>query len=271
MNYQTIYLLEVMIKKLTLILFLLITAKGAFANDCFPKKNNLDLVYDKANLLSKSEAQQINSFLTNVSNQTSNQIVVVIQKDLCGEEPSMFATELGQQWGVGRDGEDNGIVILLKYTGVPGENKAFIAVGYGLEGVIPDATAKLIVENEMLPYFKKDRYADGLKAALNVIVPLVKQEFDYVAYEASNGNKKKGFPFFIIAIILIFILAKVNSARSYSRANGVDLWTAMMLGGMMGGSAGGRRGGFSDFTSGGGGFGGFGGGGFGGGGAGGSW
>lgn len=260
-----------MVKKLRFFLLFIFAVNGLIANSCFPVKSNSKMLYDEANLLSSNDAQEINSYLINVSNQTSNQIVVVIVNDLCGDEPAMFATELGQEWGVGRDGKDNGLVILLKYTGVPGENKAFIAVGYGLEGVIPDATAKLVVENEMIPFFKNDKYADGLKSALNVLVPLAKQEFDYVAYHNKAGKKKKPFPYIFIVVIIAVILLKFNNARTYSQTNGISLWSAFMLGGLMGGGSSRGRGGWNDFSSGGGGFGGFGGGGFGGGGSGGSW
>ena len=262
-----------MIKKLFVLNLLLFISYSGFAvNKCFPTKSDQKLVYDQVGVLSEAEYAEINNYLIDISNNTSNQIVIVIVDDLCGMDNSMFATELGQEWGVGRDGKDNGIVILVKPTKTNGPRTTFIAVGYGLEGVIPDATAKMIVENEMNPNFKKGNIASGLKAGLNIIVPLVKQEFNYVAYDAQTAKGKKGFPYLIIVVILFVIIFKIFSARSYARDNGISLWSAFMLGSLMNSRGGsGRGGGFGDFSSGSGGFGGFGGGGFGGGGSGGDW
>lgn len=261
-----------MIKKTLVLSLLFALIFNVKANDCFPKKSDQKLVYDQINALSASEYSEINNYLIDVSNNTSNQIVIVLVDDLCGMDKAMYATDLGHEWGVGRDGKDNGIVILVKPTGEKGTRGAFIAVGYGLEGIIPDATAKMIVENEMIPNFKQGKIAAGLVAGLNVIVPLAKQEFDYVAYDNSAKKQKKGFPYAILLVILFVIIFKVMGARSYARDNGISLWSAFMLGSLMNSRGGsGRSGGFGDFTSGGGGFGGFGGGGFGGGGAGGDW
>ena len=90
--------------------------------------------------------------------------MVVVVNDLCGMDKAMYATDLGQAWGVGRKGKDNGIVILIKPTGGKGQRRTFISVGYGLEGVIPDATAKLVVENEMIPNFKNRQFFREFKS-----------------------------------------------------------------------------------------------------------
>jgi len=253
--------------------FFLVFGSTAFANDCFPSKNDTKLVYDEVAVLTNSEYKELNDYLIKVSNQTSNQIVIAIVGDLCGMDKAMYAAELGHKWGVGRKGKDNGVVILVKPTGGKGQRRTFIAVGYGLEGVIPDATAKLIVENEMIPNFKSGNIYNGLKAALNVIVPLAVGEFNYVAYEKKSKKRKGKFPYMVVLIIGLVIISKVMGARNYAQQNGISLWSAFFMGSLLGGSYGGsgRRGGWDDFSSGGGGFGGFGGGGFGGGGAGGDW
>lgn len=264
-----------MIKKISLILFIVLsTLLQVEANNCYPEKSNSKLVYDESNVLSDAQEQELNNYLINVSNQTSNQIVVLILDDLCGDPASAFSVNIGHDWGVGRDGKDNGIVLLVKPTNNDqGKRETFIAVGYGLEGIIPDATAKTIVDQEMIPNFKKKDFYTGIASALNVIVPLVKQEFDYVAYDNKISKRSKGIPFLFIIVIIIMILSKVFGARSYAQRNNISFWSAIMMGNIIGSSFGGsgRSGGYNNFTSGGGGFGGFGGGGFGGGGAGGDW
>lgn len=251
----------------------------AAAEDCFPEqdKTNRILVYDKANILSAAQVSSLNQRLISTSNNTSNQIVVVFTDDLCGMDKAMYATELGQSWGVGRKGEDNGVVIVVKPKRAGGRGEVFIAPGYGLEGVIPDATAKMVVDNEMIPFFKQNDYFRGVDAALDVIIPLAKQEFNYQAYEQKVSKKRRGrsssFYWLILVFGIFFILSKLFSARSYAERNNMSFWSAFMMGSFLGGGLGGgsHRGGWDNFSGGGGGFGGFGGGGFGGGGSGGSW
>ena len=246
--------------RISAIFFFLVIAFSVKANECFPIPNDRQLVYDVSDVLSPQEEQVLNQRLVKISNETSNQIVIVVVDELCGMDKAQYATELGHEWGVGRKGKDNGIVILVKPTKIDGPRTTFIAVGYGLEGVIPDATAKLIVENELNPRFKEGQFYQGFTAALDVIIPLAKEEFDYVAYEEKAGGKP-GIPwFFIVLLILFFVVG--------SRRGGGNFLTAFFLGSLLGG---GRGGSWNDFNSGGGSFGGFGGGGFGGGGAGGDW
>lgn len=262
-----------MSKKFGIILvFLLATVSTTFAKDCYPNKSNRDLVYDNTGSLNSTEKQQLNSYLVNLAAQTSNQIVVLILGDLCGSDASMFATEIGHDWGVGGK-EDNGIVLLVKPTGGKGNRKTEIAVGYGLEGAIPDATAKLVIENEINPQFKKGNIFGGIKAGLEVLVPLAVGEYNSVAYTKRVQKRRGGTGYLIILVVIVVILSKVFGARNYAQRNNTSLWTALFMGNMLGSSYGGsgRSGGFNDFNSGGGGFGGFGGGGFGGGGAGGDW
>lgn len=273
------YLLMMLNKVITVLLVLAGSSSVQAQNDCFPKqdKTNRTLVYDASNVFSQSEESRLNSRLINISNNTSNQIIVVAVNDLCGMDKAMYATELGQKWGVGRKGKDNGLVILIKPTGGKGQRKTFIAVGYGLEGIIPDATAKMIVENEMIPNFKKGSFYKGVDAALNVIVPLAKQEFNYQAYtqRVNKSRKRRGGSMFYLLILfgVFYLLSRIFSARNYAQRNGMSLWSAFWVGNFLGGGFGGsaHRGGWDNFNSGGGGFGGFGGGGFGGGGAGGDW
>src|SRR5690606_25576733 len=112
------------------------------------------LVWQYTDLLSASEEQKLNGKLTNFARETSNRILVLIVDTLCGYPASDLAFEVGEKWGIGKDGFDNGIVILIQPTGPPGQRDWFIATGYGLEGAIPDLTAKRVGDNEMIPQFQ---------------------------------------------------------------------------------------------------------------------
>lgn len=231
------------------------------------------LAFSYAKLLSDSELARINDRLVAFARETSNQFLLVIVDTLCGMEASDLAFEIGERWGIGQQGFDNGLVFLVKPIGGAGDRKVFIATGYGLEGAIPDATCKRIVEEEVIPRFKQGRFAEGVEAALDVLIPLAKGEFDHRDY--GRQRVPWGLLLFILVFIAIMVLSWRKRVNSYARTNKLDFWTAMWLLSQMDQRhrgvfrSGHRSGGFGGSS--GGGFGGFGGGSFGGGGAGGSW
>ncbi|MBV6404442.1 MAG: TPM domain-containing protein [Flavobacteriales bacterium] len=238
-----------------------------------PRVEQDRLVFQLAPLLNATEEERLDRKLTRFAQETSNRILVLVVDTLCGLPPSDFAFAIGESWGVGAKGFDNGVVVLVKPTGPPGQRKVFIATGYGLEGAIPDLTCKRIVDGEIIPRFKEGDYYAGLDKATDVLMGLAKGEFDHTSYD----KPKVPWPLFVMLglVVLVVVLSLRNSARRYARTNDVDFWTALWLLNQTGRSHSGRWGGFTGGGGwrggGGGGFGGFGGGGFGGGGAGGSW
>lgn len=225
-------------------------------------------VYDLAGIIPQREQERINARLLKLAAGTSNRIVVVSVEDLGGMSPAEFAYELGESWGVGDARFDNGIVVLIKPSGQVGQRKVFIAVGYGLEGAIPDAVAKRIVEERMIPRFRENDYVGGVDAALDVLIPLAAGEISYRDLNQENGPSWLSVLFWFGGIVLLSLLFNSRhnggSGRGTYSGRGHSAGPFIWLGGFGGGSFGGGFGG--------GGFsGGFGGGSFGGGGAGGSW
>ncbi|MGE0077246.1 MAG: YgcG family protein [Bacteroidales bacterium] len=227
------------------------------------------LVNDFAGLLDHDEWSRLESKLRAYHDTTSTQIYVVIVNDLQGYDISDYAFRIGEKWKVGQKGINNGVVIIIKPRIGNERGQAFIATGYGMEEIIPDAIANRIVDNEMIPNFKQNSYYAGLDAATDVIIDLALGK--YTAKQYQKGESPIAGIIFVVVFFLIIILSMGKHSRANSSALGrsVPFWIAMsMLGG------GGRSSGFGDFSSGSGSFGGFSGGGggsFGGGGAGGSW
>ncbi len=211
--------------------------------------------------LIKAQKEALEKKLIAYDDSTSNQVVIVVVETLDGYDANEYATALGRKWGVGNKDFNNGIVILISTGGKDGDRDAYIAVGYGLEGAIPDVTAKAIVENELIPHLKAGNYYRGLDETTDAIIKAAAGEYKaQVSYGSRNIKEKIGVgTIIIIIIILVILLAIRNNGGTYVSRGGFGGWT----GG--GGWSGGGR------SSGGGGFGGFGGGSFGGGGAGGKW
>jgi uncharacterized protein len=233
------------------------------------------LVNDFSGILSQSQISELERKLVDYNDTTSTQIVVVLVEDLSNYEVADFAFQIGESWGVGKAGSNNGAVILIKPKTERSRGKAYIATGYGLEGAIPDALAKRIVDVEMIPSFSQGDYYTGIDNAINAIIGLASGEFtaDKFAQEDIEGA---WFIPIIIIIIIIFLMKSSNSSNHIggSKSSGLPFWTALWLASQAGKSHSGSWGNFSGGSrgfGGGGGFGGFGGGSFGGGGAGGSW
>lgn len=222
---------------------------------------------DYASLVSPSTAQRLDQQLNQFERDTSEQILVAIYPKMDSDSSvEDYTVRIAQSWHAGIKGKDNGAVLFIFAE----SHQIYLQVGYGLEGPLPDALAKQIIDNEITPLFKRGDYDGGVTAGVNAILAATRGEYHGSGRTVAEGRQRRGLPPLAIfgIFIVIFALSMVRNARVYQnsghRGFGAGMLTGMFLGGGFGGGGGGG-GGF-----GGGGFSG-GGGGFGGGGAGGSW
>ena len=171
---------------------------------------------------------------------------------------------------------NNGVVILIKPKTPTSGGKVFIATGYGVEGALPDAMCRRIIENKLIPAFRTGDYEAGVWDALAVMMPILKGEYDaeeYMEQEDEMGAEDIIAIVFFLAIFLYILYWSSHGGGTGTGTGGRNTGTwggppIIFTGGSdWGGSS--RSGGFGGGF--GGGWGGFGGGSFGGGGAGGSW
>jgi uncharacterized protein len=219
---------------------------------------------DYAGVVSTATARQLDAELTQFERDTSNQIVVAIyphmQSDSSIED---YTVRVAQAWHVGQAERKNGAVLFIFSQ----DRKLFVQVGYGLEGVLPDALCKRIIENEITPRFRNGDFDGGVQAGVHALLAATRGEYrgtGRTAADRTRRNSDSGIPPvlflpIIIAIILISVVRRVfRGSTYYSRMGRVTPWIS--TGSWGGGSSGGGGGSFSG-----------GGGSFGGGGAGGSW
>ena len=240
-----------------------------FAQD-FPARSNR-LINDFTSTLSGSEVSTLEQKLVAYSQESSVQIAIVIIQSLDGYEISDYAFQLGEKWGVGQSGSDNGALILVSMN----DRKMWIATGYGLEATLTDAMCKRIIENEMKPRFRSNDYYGGLAAASEAMILATRGEYQGSGAEAGRESAPIGFIAVMILVFFLIWIVKALQVRRYAKVNHMGFWAAWMLlnasSRRHSGSWSSFSGGGGGFSGGGGGFGGFGGGSFGGGGAGGSW
>lgn len=271
--------------KLSFLFFLLAFPLSAAALE-IPQRPE-GYVSDYAALLSPSAKARLEEILRQAETETSNQIVIVTFPTLEGEVLEDFSIRLAEAWKIGQRGKDNGVILLI----FKNDRKVRIEAGYGLEGALPDATAKFIIENEIVPRFREGKFDEGVERAAQAIISATKGEY---RGESALPEENYFAPALIAGIFLgallpllllwpLFILGIVFLAGGLMQGSLKGLFYALTLGMMplpfyflFGRHAGGHsvlsgRGDYSRsgiFGGGGGLGGGFGGGGFGGGGGG---
>ena len=256
--------------------FFIVVLGSAINTGIVEKPDNEKLVVDYANFLDANTIATLEKKLEDFSNETSTQIAIVTIDSLNGYDINDYAVRLLTRWGLGQKGKDNGILILIKPKTSEEKREIAISVGYGLEGVVPDAVAKRIIEKEIIPLFKKGQYGNGLEKAVNILMDLTKGEYTGDAYMKKTEKNITWRTLVLIFISLIWIFPVFFQKRAHSigrkGTSTSTVWgilhTILYISSSSLGSGGGF-GGSSSRSSGG--FGGFGGGLGGGGGASGSW
>ena len=244
----------------------LLIAAPAIAQPKFPALSGR--VVDGANILAPATEAKLDADLATLETSTGRQLVVATVADLQGYEIEDYGYQLGRAWKLGREGEDDGAILLV----APSDRKVRIEVGYGLESVLTDALSSQILQSAVLPQFREGRMEQGVvdgTAALITQLTLpdgeARANVAKAAAQPAQAGDGAGLSFGTIVMVLfvLFVLSRVFRGRR-RRRSGLG-WIVPMIA-----ASSGRGGGFGGFGGGGGGFSG-GGGSFGGGGSSGSW
>lgn len=220
-----------------------------------PTVKNDVYVYDEANIIDDNVEMQINTLLIALEEQTTAEVAVITVESLLGKEIEDYAYNLGNTLGIGKAGEDNGVLLLISKSDV----KVRLEIGRGLEGCLNDSKCGRILDDYFVPYRENDQYSEGTYQTIQAVVSVIAKEYGVSSIDSVNHDiakqieekevqeAKQMFKILIIILVILVILIVTDN---------------IFLGGIIteslfsGGSSGG---GFSG--------GGFGGGSFGGGGA----
>lgn len=215
-------------------------------------------VNDFAGVFQPEQRIRLEAVLTELDRKTGAQLSVVTVPSLQGGEIRDTANRLFERWGIGRRGDDRGMLFLAAIE----DRRIWVEVGYGLEGTFPDARVGRILDEAVIPRFREGDYGAGLTGGALAVASIIAGEAgtDLEGVSSGTGSVEEPRPLTCGEMVIFGIFLLV---AGYVFIRHPWLFFAILF---SSGGGGRQSGGF-----GGGGFGGFGGGSSGGGGAGRSW
>ncbi|WP_148663124.1 TPM domain-containing protein, partial [Scytonema hofmannii] len=145
-----------------------------------PRKDYGGWVTDMAGILSNETETQLNQMISQLEAKKGVEIAVVsVPKTAPADSPKKFATELFNHWGIGKKGQNNGVLFLISV----GDRRVEIETGNGVEAILPDAKVGNIIDTQIIPKFKKGDFEGGTLAGTKALVVILESD------EASSVNK----------------------------------------------------------------------------------
>ena len=174
----------------------------------FPKLTGR--VVDEAGILSSATKAKLNTLLKYEEQNSTNQVVVVTLKSLQGNDIAQYGYQLGRHWGIGQKKSNNGVLLIV----APNERKVRIEVGYGLEGTLTDALSSVIIQNDILPYFRRGDYNRGVLSGVKAILSVLKGTYK----KNHKVSKKDDFaPLIFFAFVFFIVFAQSIFLKKYRK------------------------------------------------------
>lgn len=180
--------------KLYFVVFLIFIS-SAFSQPEIPKLKMW--ATDFTNTLNQSELSELNNRLESYEDTTSNQVLVLMIPSLEGRPIEEFALEIGRLNQIGTEKFKNGVLLLIAKD----DRELDIEVGYGLEGVLPDALTSSIIRNIIVPRLKSEQYYLAVSDGIDAIISAIGGEYKNKDSSSDNSN----FPFITLIIIFVFL------------------------------------------------------------------
>lgn len=219
-------------KRLMVSATMLFLVLGLIGQTVPPQPNPPRLVNDYVGVLDSNTVQKLEHQLVDYNNKTSIQIAVVII-DKAEPDVASVAPEIGQQWGVGQKGLDNGIVLLVAMS----QHKMFIATGYGVEDFLSSSKCEQICAL-MKPDFKDKAYATGIQRGVTEIINLLgpiswQQRQAFIAeqkrqqemqFQQTVATISWGIGFLVMGLLVVLVIRWLLRKNNYVK-NVVELIT----------------------------------------------
>jgi uncharacterized protein len=189
-------------------------------------------VVDDAGILDAGARAALTQKLAALEAKTTDQLVVATVKSLQGTSVEDYGNRLFRNWRLGQTVKNNGVLMLV----APNERKVRIEVGYGLEGTLPDAVTKLIIENGILPRFRANDFAGGIARGVDDVIQVLTGDAEEWKRRAAQRPEHQSAPlhgmlgFLLFAAIGIVVFTIINyslpplAARRVRRGQRDDAW-----------------------------------------------
>jgi uncharacterized protein len=189
-------------------------------------------VTDEAGLLSAADKTEIENELAALEQTSTDQLAVVTVKSLQGYAIEDYGIGLARKWGIGQKGKDNGVLLII----APNDRKVRIEVGRRLEPMLTDTMSALIIENAILPKFRRGDFAGGIKDGVRDIKAVILGDAEEVKRRARGARTPADDPTVMIHIIVWLLIFALIIWINYR-----NMQTSVPTG--VGGARRGRRGG----------------------------
>jgi uncharacterized protein len=199
-------------KQILVLLLLIFLAKLTFASIPVPTLSGH--VNDYAHVLTDETIKDLEKTLQQHEQTTSNQIVVLTINSLEGAQIEETANEIFNAWQLGQKDKNNGVLLLVAIE----DRKMRIEVGYGLEASLTDAHSSRIIRNELVPYFKRLSYDEGIRAGVTAIIGAIQGTYsaeDPGFWEAVISHEGAPFPEALIAGTFVMFILLIFTALVY--------------------------------------------------------
>lgn len=195
--------------KYLLLIFLVFLPVAGYPLDVPPLSGRVN---DSAGMLSPGARQLLESELAAFEKAESTQVVLLTVPSLEGEPIEQFGIRVAEAWRIGRQGTDNGVILILSKQ----ERKVRIEVGRGLEGRLTDLTSGRIIRNEMAPRLKAGDVEGGISAGLAAVMAAVKGEYAATPRDLQHGKRSAPpiFTLLIVALVICVFLGAVSRVLS---------------------------------------------------------
>jgi uncharacterized protein len=185
-----------------LLLVLVLLPQMTFALDVPQLRGRIN---DRANLISPEAASRLEQKLAGFERETTNQVAVLTVPSLQGDDIDQFAIRVAEQWKLGQQGRDNGVLMIIAQA----ERKVRIEVGMGLQGVLPDITASRIIREVMRPGLKSGNFDQAVAAGTDAIMAATRGEFKASPQDTTRGRAHRTSPSSITLLLLAVVAALI--------------------------------------------------------------
>ena len=188
-------------------------------------------IYDQDNVIDDNVENELNQMLAELEKQTGAEFAVISIESLNGLTIESYSNEVFNTLGIGKDGEDNGVLLLFSRS----DTRVRLEIGRGLEGCLNDSKCGRILDDYFVPYRDKYDYTEATRQTVNAVLIVLAEEYNIniegmdrsVVEENDSENESDSTEtaimliiLAIVAIVMITILMSNSGGGGYSGSSG---------------------------------------------------